>query len=506
MRLSEVRRNTLSNLKEGFKIIAIDDDQGIIKTLKVILERDGYEFSGYTDHNEAIELIKENSFDLLILDYLLNDINAKQVVEIIRGFNKDLYILLLTGHSESVPPMETLEKNDIQGYCTKSDDPSQLLLLVKSAYKSVLMMNEIKSSRAGLNNILKTVPKIYQLQPIDVILEEILASLLMIVNCQHAFILADNIVGEANTTQESFYRGIGKFNTDLDTFSTLFTPLKMIYAGSARMNQQIAKYEDGVFLPLMNYKRESIGVIYIEDCEDQKLSLLEIFAVQAANSINNAFLHSLLNIKNNELNKTYEIIKSRYKETIDTLRLAVDAKDKYTRGHSDRVGLYAVEIGKCFKNLTEDDLNLLRVGGTFHDIGKIGTTDDILLTDRKLNTDEFGEIKKHPLTGAKILSALSMFKDVVPLVMYHHERVDGTGYPEGLKGDDIPFLARILAVADAFDAMTTNRVYRQKLPIEDVIAQFQKGSGTQFDPDVTEKFIELVKNGVIKLDNIQDLI
>lgn len=505
MRLSDIKRKSSEVSKEKFRIIALDDEPGIIKTLRVIFEREGYEFHGYTDHNEAIEIMKRKDFDLLVLDYLLNDINAKQVVEIIRKFNKELYILLLTGHSESAPPMETLEKNDIQGYCIKSTDPSQLLMLVKSAYKSVSMMNEIKMNRAGLSNILKTVPQLYQLRPIDVILEEILTSLVTVINCEHAFILADNIVGDNIPTHESFYKGLGKFNTDIETFSTLFNPLKMIYAGSARMDQQVVKYEDGVFLPLTNYKRESIGVIYVESYDDKTLNLLEIFAVQAASSINNAFLHSLINIKNTELNNTYEIIRSRYEETINTLRLTVDAKDKYTRGHSDRVGRYAVEIGKCFSNLNDADLHLLRVGGTFHDIGKIGTTDDILLSDRKLNKDEFEEIKKHPLTGAKILSALSMFQEVVPLVLYHHERIDGTGYPNGLKGDEIPFLARILAVSDAFDAMTTNRVYRQKLPVEDAITQLQKGSGTQFDPVIAETFIQLIKDGVIEIESTDSL-
>ena len=122
----------------------------------------------------------------------------------------------------------------------------------------------------------------------------------------------------------------------------------MVYAGEARMHKQKVQYEDGVFFPLINDKRECMGVIYVELHNDKNTNILEIFASQAASSINNAFLHSLLNIKNDELHKTYEIIKARYEETIDTLRLTVDAKDDYTSGHSDRVARYAVEIGKCF--------------------------------------------------------------------------------------------------------------------------------------------------------------
>ncbi|HEX9061654.1 MAG TPA: HD domain-containing phosphohydrolase [Clostridia bacterium] len=501
MRLSQIKKNESEGSKEKFRIVGLDDEAGVIKTLKVILEREGYEFKGFTDHKKALEDIKNNKFDLLILDYLLDNINARQVVEILRGFNKELYILLLTGHSECAPPLETLEKNEIQGYCTKSNDLGQLLLLVKSAYKSISMMNEIKLTRNGLNCILKAVPQIYQLQPIDIILEEILKNLLKIINSNNAFILADNIIGDSINEKKSFYSGIGKFNIDIDTFTVMFNPLHMIYAGSARMQQQIVRHEEGIFFPLINDKRETIGVIYVEVADDKNLSILEIFANHAASSINNAFLHSLLNIKNTELKKTYEIISSRYKETIDTLRLTVDAKDEYTCGHSDRVARYAVEIGKCF-NLSDYDLNLLRISGTFHDIGKIGTADDILLSDRRLSTEEYQEIKKHPLTGAKILSALSMFEEIVPLVMCHHERIDGMGYPNGIKGNQIPFLARILSISDAFDAMTTNRAYRQKMTFTDAVAQLQNGSGTQFDADVVDKFIELLNSGKVQIDSM----
>ncbi|MDP4093199.1 MAG: HD domain-containing response regulator [Bacillota bacterium] len=496
MRLSKIKRLKEADARSDFRIIGIDDEAGIIDSLKIILEKQGYEFEGYTDHEKAIEMIKNNHYDLLILDYLLDNIKGSQVVELIREFNKELYILLLTGHSEAAPPLETLEKNDIQGYCLKSNDSSQLLLMVKSAYKAVEMMNEIKLTRDGLNSMLKAVPKIYQIQPIDLILEEILKSLLPIIGSTDAFILVDSILDRnMEARKESFFKGIGKFDTDINSFVSLFNPILMEYAGSARIAQNVVRYEEGVFFPLLNENKESMGVIYVEVPDNKNLKLLEIYANQAASSLNNAFLHSMLNIKNEELKKTYEIIRTRYEETINTLRLTVDAKDEYTRGHSDRVAEYAVELGRCFDKLGENDLHILKVGGIFHDIGKIGTTDDILLADRKLSREEFEEIEKHPVTGANILSALSMFSDIVPLVMYHHERIDGTGYPKGLKDGEIPFLARILSIADAFDAMTTNRAYRRKMSVEDAINQLVKGAGTQFDSEIVDVFIKLLKSG-----------
>jgi putative nucleotidyltransferase with HDIG domain len=189
------------------------------------------------------------------------------------------------------------------------------------------------------------------------------------------------------------------------------------------------------------------------------------------------------------LNKTYDLLKSRYMDTIEALRLAVDAKDIYTRGHSDRVSYYAVKIGEAM-GLPEDDLESLRISGIFHDVGKIGTADDILSKSDILDINEFEEIKKHPLKGAHILSAVSMFKGVVPIVQCHHERIDGRGYPQGLKGDQIPLLSRIISVADAFDAMTSDRQYRSRLNLEGAIRQLEMGMDTQFDGEIVSLFLE----------------
>lgn len=493
MRLSQI--NNVINNKRRFKIIGIDDEAGIVNALRILTQKQNYEFEGYTDANEGIEKIKSGHFDLLILDFLLEDTNGYEVVEKIREFNKDLYILLLTGHSESAPPLETLERCQIQGYCTKSNDPSQLVLMIKSAHKSVELMNEIRITRDGLNNVLMAAPHIYQLKPIEHIIDEAIKNLSLFTNTNNSFIIVDNVAKESGV--EMFFKGTGRFDTDPDDFTKLFNPLLMQYAGSSRIDRKITASEEGIFCPLVNINGSTMGVIFVET-KSVNLQILEVFSNQVASSVSNALLHSILNIKNEELNKTYEVMRTRYEETINTLRLTVDAKDEYTRGHSDRVAEYALKIGKTYEYFSEDDLRLLRVGGIFHDIGKIGTADDILLSDKKLSQGEFEEIKKHPETGASILSALSMFSDIVPIILHHHERIDGTGYPKGLKGEEIPIHARILAVADAFDAMTTNRVYRTKLSLEEAIAQLNKGAGTQFDSDVCRRFIQLLSDDSVE--------
>ena len=219
-------RKGVQNIKSnGYKIIAVDDEMGIVDSLSIFLKRSGYDFTGVTDPMEAIERVKQEHFDLMILDFIMTPLHGDEVVEEIRKFDKDLYILLLTGHKDLAPPLETIRRLDIQGYCEKSDKFDQLLLLIESGIKSISQMNEIK-----------------------------------------------------------------------------------------RINE--------------------------------------------------------------ELSDTYEQLEKAYLESIEVLRYTVEAKDPYTRGHSDRVSEYSVLIGEKL-GLSEEELKTLRIGGLFHDIGKIGIPDAI---------------------------------------------------------------------------------------------------------------------------------
>ena len=348
-----MRKNINENKSNGYKIIVVDDEMGIIDTLSVFLKREGYQITGVTNPLEAIELVKNEHFDLMLLDFIMTPIHGDQVVEEIRKFNKELYILLLTGHKDLAPPLETIKRLEIQGYCEKSGGKQdQLLLLIESGIKAVEQMNLIK-----------------------------------------------NI--------------------------------------------------------------------------------------------------------NNELKETNEKLEKAYLETVETLRFTVEAKDTYTRGHSDRVSEYSVLLGKHL-NLSEEDLHLLKVGGLFHDIGKIGIPDSILLKTERLTDDEYSEIKNHPKIGAQILSNATLFEKAIPIVKHHHERYDGFGYPAKLAGEDIPFLARIAAIADSFDAMTSRRTYRDSMPLDIVKTEIEKNRGTQFDPNIADVFLNILNNNYSEIEEIRN--
>ena len=344
--------NNENNENNNYKIIAVDDEEGIIDSLSIFLKRSGYDFTGVTNPEEAIEKVRNEHFDLMILDFIMTPFHGDQVVEEIRKFNKELYILLLTGHKDLAPPLDTIRRLDIQGYCEKSDKFDQLLLLIETGIKSIAQMKEIKKI-------------------------------------------------------------------------------------------------------------------------------------------------------NHELKSTYDLLEQSYLESVETLRYTVEAKDPYTKGHSDRVSAYSVLIGKKI-GLSDEDLRILRIGGLFHDIGKIGVPDTILQKPSKLTDDEYSEIKNHPSIGAHILSTASIFRDIIPIVKHHHERFDGRGYPSMLKGEDIPYFARITAIADTFDAMTSKRSYRNSLPLDTVIEELKKCKGTQFDPQLTDIFLDILENHFDEIKEIQE--
>jgi len=177
--------------------------------------------------------------------------------------------------------------------------------------------------------------------------------------------------------------------------------------------------------------------------------------------------------------------------TVKSLSSAIDAKSKWTAGHSERVTKFAIKIGKGI-GFSEKELRDLELSGLLHDVGKIGTYESILDKAGKLTDEEYKIIKQHPAKGAEILLAIKQMKDIIPGVKYHHEFYNGKGYPDGLKGENIPLTARILCVADSVDAMSADRPYRKGRPMDEIIAELKRCSGSQFDPKIVEIFLKSI--------------
>ncbi len=184
-------------------------------------------------------------------------------------------------------------------------------------------------------------------------------------------------------------------------------------------------------------------------------------------------------------------------QSIRAIANTIDAKDEYTKGHSERVAEYAYTLAKAlgFNKREADNMRLI---GILHDIGKIGVPDSILNKAGKLTDEEYEIMKTHSSVGANILKEITYPPCLGVGAKYHHERYDGRGYPSGLKGDEIPYIAKIIGVADAYDAMSSNRVYRNRLTDDEILNEIERCKGTQFDPEIADIFIRLLKDGKIK--------
>lgn len=202
-------------------------------------------------------------------------------------------------------------------------------------------------------------------------------------------------------------------------------------------------------------------------------------------------LRAEVEYKTRKLDKRSQQLKRMTVQVMQTLAGTIDAKDKYTNGHSLRVAEYSAMLGSKM-NMSQEEIDNIYYIGLLHDIGKIGIPDEIINKTSKLTDEEYAIIKTHPVIGSEILEKMSELPDIMVGARWHHERYDGKGYPDGLAGENIPFVARIIGVADAYDAMSSTRSYRGVLPQETIRGEIQKGAGTQFDPVIAEVMLQIM--------------
>ena len=241
-------------------------------------------------------------------------------------------------------------------------------------------------------------------------------------------------------------------------------------------------------------KKHDVQAFYNKDNNFQNLVILVSLI---ANSI---YEFTRININ---LGGYGETSRSPYLNTVEILRNIGEYKDIYTIGHSFRVSEFSKLIGRQM-GLSKNKLKTLQIGSMFHDIGKIAIPNAILTKDSRLTDNEYYQIKFHPTLGAHILYPIPLYEKTIPIIKYHHEKFNGKGYPLGLKGKEIPFYARIVAVADTFDAMTSKRSYRDALPLQVAADEIIRNRGFQFDPEVVDAFLEILKNDYDKIVKIRD--
>lgn len=466
-----MRKNKRVAEQSDFTILLLDDEPIMTETLQTELVNNGYRVDTSNDPDKAIEIVKKGSYDILILDYMMPGKKGDEVVEEIRLFNQELFIILLTGHKDMVPPIQTIRTLDIQGYCEKGGDSfNELELLVESCAKSVRQMRTIRKYQKGLTEMAEEMPSISRMHNPEEI-------------CRRAADIASTLWG-----------GNGALVALDPSEPDGGSPIRVEVGRSFDVNldgkletveqkiREKAENEEIFFGWMTDSAGKNFGLMAVrtpnaDDAYDSRR--FSIFVRQCGAAAENAFLT--------------QRVKDGYMELIGSIRTMVDARDQTTYGHSNRVSILAVKIAKrmgCSAEMTET----IRLAGLFHDIGKVSVPDSILNSNGKLNNEEYSEIKNHSQKGAEMLSAIPTLRSLAPIVRAHHERVDGHGYPDGLTDEEIPMEAKIISAADVYDAMTSVRSYSNGISPAEAVKRLKAVRGTQLDGQITDTLIALIRD------------
>ncbi|MBN2233453.1 MAG: response regulator [Deltaproteobacteria bacterium] len=480
------------------KVLLVDDDRAIVDMLYHVLLDEGYQPTTATNGIEALEHLSRRSFDLVLTDLKMPRMGGMELLGEIGKLRNPPLVIIITGYA-TVETAVCAIKMGVYDYIIKPFNIDHVKLTVRRAIEKQRLEREniqLKEMIVLYNASEAISSSLEATRIIEVMLDAAcvqsladLAVLYLRDEMSRDLVLSGH-QGSSGTEREceEFVGSLPAvvaenhlrpfFNGHGVRISAPGSPLhELLCAESPHRGEvgsllSISLKANNRFVGLLNLFSLTPGVTF----SDHDGRALYILAAKGAGAIENAFL--------------YENTQQNYLQTIRSFACALEAKDRYTHGHSQQVTRYAEAIARAMK-LSVDEIELLGQAGMLHDIGKIGISEAILNKPGPLTASEYEIIKQHPVTGKHILMPITSLSLIVPIVYHHHERWDGSGYPDGLGGADIPLMSRILGVADAFDAMTSIRAYRRPLAPPEAFAEIFRGSGSQFDPAIVDIFLHL---------------
>ncbi len=456
------------------KILVIDDEAGIRDLCGELLEREGYSTFFASDGREGAGRLAGDKFDLIILDIQMPLMDGFDTIRAIREKDKNVPVVVMTGFATVENAVRAL-KSGASDFIVKPFVLKDFLDTVKDNLEAGSRSVEISRLKM-IETILELNKVIVSLTSLDLLLEKIAAIVNNIFQPESvAVYLADefgNFILRKQIAKNRLRKKIPVCYGP-EEMSGIFTGRKV----------HIEKAEGGKAVIPLSGKEKKLGFIKVEFAEgagvkDEEMKFLEVFAIQAGIGIENANL--------------LEVVKNSYLNSIRSLINSLEAKDACTKGHSEQVAYYACLIGRHL-GLTEREMEIVRNASYLHDLGKLGIRDAVLLKPGSLDENEMAIVRKHPEITVKILEPLGLRKEEMDTCFYHHEKINGEGYPSGLKGDEIPFYAKILSVADAYSAMVSERPYRKGLAKKDAVSELQKWAGIQFDANIVDVFVKILE-------------
>jgi len=469
-------------------ILVVDDEFSIREILSDVLSNEG--FTIYTAENgiEALKIIQESSPDLVITDMKMPKMGGMELLYQINSMRNRVSTIMMTGFATVETAVEAIKKGAYD-YIMKPFQFSELLRVIEHALEKQRLIKEnleLKETVA-LYDISKAISSHLDM---EIVLSMLLSALLKegdadaVSMYMKDMILKISIVSKTVAKESRFEKAAANLIAPPDILERLADTDSLLFTGSeaalAFPNAPgIDALESLLLLPI-RIKNETAGFVSLFSFTrgyrftDGQRKALSILVSNVSVAVENARL--------------YQDIVSILDDTVKSFARTLDAKDKYASGHSERVTRYALIVARSLK-LDTKSIDRLAQAGLLHDIGKIGVSERLLNKKDKLETEEYEETKLHPVIGRDILSTIDEFRDIAEIVYHHHEWFNGNGYPDGISGDAIPLLSRIIAVADAFDAMTSSRSYREQIGKERALEEIRRNAGTQFDPVVVEALL-----------------
>ncbi len=467
------------------KVLIVDDDPGIRETIAQIIEELGYVSETASDGLDALSILDSGPYMCVFTDIMMPKMTGIELIKKIKAKDVSLPIIVITGYASLEIAIDAM-KCGASDFISKPFKVSQIQLLLGKMKREKLLLEENRkySDTIELHRLI------------------------------------DNLVGQLDdkNLEISSFQAISEKIISLKGIRDLVSAIMDV-------SKQLLEDVDVRFFPL---NRKTLKLINPEGGEDRFIDheLMEGKIIRRNNSSGNSWtfetifplmiegqVFGTLDIHSNSilgddkeskilylLNRSaermenvalYEGLYENMLSTLNSMAKILDARDPHTSQHSTRVTNFSLTMGNILK-LSEEDKDVLYIASSLHDIGKVGIPDSILLKKDKLTDEEFRIIKRHPDIGADILKPLPPMARETDIIRYHHERYDGKGYPSGIGGQEIPLLSRIITLADAYDAMTSDRPYRNGLLTDKAIEEIKRCTGSQFDPELASIFIKNV--------------
>ncbi|TMQ22732.1 MAG: response regulator [Candidatus Rokuibacteriota bacterium] len=473
---------------EPLRVLVVDDNASLLRFLVSAFSANGCTVSQAAAAEQALALITAEPFDLVVSDIKMPGLSGLDLLRAVKGKQPETPVVLITGNPSVNSAVFGL-RHGAYDYLPKPfsiREIQQLLARIRSDRQKwdghvplpAGLTEELSRRQRGVEVLFRIGDLALQGLETSAFVDEVLrlvgeslksdAALVLLRDEHGAFRSSQQ--GEATLVtrlltmlQRSFDELVATGGKELLTLTNAAEPLEAIAAVIPGVGRSMG---------VVCLAREVATGGFLPDEREMLLGYAQTTAVA---------LQKLILRENVERNLV---------DTITAFVNAIESKDRYLKGHSSRVALYAAEIAQTL-GMTADMVEVVRRGAMLHDLGKLSIMDTILRKPDRLTPDEFAIIKSHPAVGAKILEPLRFLSRETCAVRHHHERFDGTGYPDGLRGEDIPLVARVVTVADVFDAITSNRPYRTALPLDAAREEVARGCGTHFDPIVAEAFLRI---------------